>query len=104
MKLYLQKYQSGVAVGMQGRAEEIERQSNFYYNYKITNMAHNWLGPDFAYILTTEYLLLKGLALSALLTLQETRIPKNQLARLSEAKAHRQFDENFIREIFLPCG
>lgn len=109
IKIYTQRYGSGVAIGMSGDKEEIERYSNFFYNFKVTNSDPIWMSDSFAYILTTEDVLLKGMTQKALVSLLGTKFGKRNIYKgkrvsmipmLAIEKAKRQIS-NFIEETFL---
>jgi len=110
LKLYIQKYGNGVAIGMQGHKPDIERQCNSYFNHKVTNCDPIWMSDKFAYIITTEDLLMRGLISCAMLSLQGTRAALrvirggeriSLLPLLAEQKALNQLKRNFTNETFL---
>lgn len=54
VKLIRQNYGSGLALGVEGSKEEVERFSNLFYNWKGTQSDPIWMGERFAYLLTDE--------------------------------------------------
>jgi hypothetical protein len=109
VKLVIQRYGNGLALGMSGRKEDIERQANILYNYKITNAEPIWMCDNFAYILTSDELLFEGMKLKAKVSMIGTRFAKRQIYKgkrmcmiemLSNEKARRQISE-LVTETFL---
>lgn len=109
IKILTQRYGNGVAIGFSGDKKEIERHGNFFYNYKITNSDPIWMCDNFAYIITTDALLLKGMIAKALVSLIGTKFSKriiykgkriSILPKLAQEKAERQISE-FVSQTFL---
>lgn len=54
VKLIRQNYGSGIALGVEGDRQEVERFSNLFYNWKGTQSDPIWMSDTFAYLLTDE--------------------------------------------------
>jgi hypothetical protein len=109
IKLLIQNYGGVLAIGMSGKKENIEIQSNIFYNYKITNSEPIWLCDNFAYILTTSEKLFNGMKNKALNSLIGTRFANKVIREgkrtsflriLTENKARNQISK-FVEEKFL---
>jgi hypothetical protein len=109
LKILTQRYGNGLAIGMSGDKAEIERQSNIFYNYKVTNSDPIWMCDRFAYILTTEAALFAGMVTKATVSLIDSKFAVRtvrggkrvcMVAQLAKEKAKRQI-EAFVSETFL---
>lgn len=115
IKYYLQPYGSMLAIGIQGKPDDIVQAYNGLYNFNAIDGELQYCCDTFAYVLTNEEKLLRGLTAKAHNSLQrkyenkETgfnlRIVRNgkrisPLPTLARMKAERQI-ESFTRELFL---
>lgn len=109
VKILTQRYGNGLAIGMSGEKADIERQSNLFYNHKVTNSDPIWMCDRFAYILTTAEDLLRGMTSKATVSLIGSKFAQRTIrdgkrvclvARLAKEKAQRQIDA-FYSETFL---
>jgi len=110
MRKYIQYLgNSNIAIGLEGEEQEIIIEGNFAYNHKATKEEVIWVGPHFAYYLTTETRLNNYLKNRCMVELQGThaarRVIENGrrvslIPRLAEQKAKEKLNE-YIEQRFI---